>query len=161
MCERSLTLPTVQIQLQFRSAEPLDPDMGIALSLGIYYGQIVLLGLAACLFAACPQYLGFEQESLGGLWSFSGNYRIAIFVCGFVVYLLIEKVLLPTLLYLPFVAPFWTMTSELSEVRHYTVRIVTVIAQSLSVLIYAAFVLTAFEWCRKPGRDQGGSSSPS
>ncbi len=151
-------LDATQIQLQFRGVEPLDPATGIALSLGTYYGQIFLLGFAACLFAACPQHLNVEPGSRIGLWGFSRNNRVAIFVGGFIVYLLIDKVLLPTLLYLPFVAPFWTMTSELSELRHYAVRIVTIIAQSLSVLIYAAFVLSAFEWCRNPGRDQDSAS---
>ncbi len=144
-------LEAAQIQLQFGGAEPLDPVAGIGLTLGLYYCQIVLLGLAACLFAACPIYLTAERDTGMTLWQFSKNHRLAICVAGLIVYLLVEKVLLPVLLYLPFVAPFWTMTSELSEIRHYAVQTATIIAQSLSVLIYAAFVLSAHEMSRRSG----------
>lgn len=146
-------LDAAQIQLQFRGELPLEPAVGIALMLAVSYGQILLLGFAVCFFAACPLRLNPEHDNRTPLWQFSRNNRLAISAGGLIVYLIVEKVLLPVLLYLPFVAPFWTMTGELSETRHYAVRAVTIIAQCLSVLIYAAFVLTAYEWGRRSAID--------
>lgn len=139
-------IDAVQIDLQFRGSEPLDPIMGIVVTLMTYYGQVVVLGLAACLFVACLAGLADGREDADGFWRFSRGHRFALLVGALIIYLVVEKIVLPVLLYLPFIAPFWTMTGELSEVTHYTVRIVTVIAQSLSVLIYAAFAVTACAW---------------
>lgn len=51
----------------------------------------------------------------------------------------IETVLVSVISYLPFVAPFWFVPDELSRVRYFVGQGTRIVAESLGVMLYAAF----------------------